>query len=60
MPLVYLGTGWFSGIALASAHRLPIEALLPEFLFPIIGLFLWRNDHRARLIWISVIFAISG
>ncbi len=28
MPLVYLGTGWFIGIALASALRLPIELLL--------------------------------
>jgi len=25
MPLVYLGTGWFIGIALASALHLPIE-----------------------------------
>jgi hypothetical protein len=40
MPLVYLGTGWFIGIALASALRLPIEFLLPAFLVPIIGLFL--------------------
>jgi hypothetical protein len=40
MPLVYLGTGWFIGIALASAHHLPIEFLLPTFLTPIAGLFL--------------------
>jgi competence protein ComEC len=60
MPLVYLGTGWFIGIALASALHLPIELLLPAILIPIGGLFLWRNDHRARLIWISAIFAISG
>jgi competence protein ComEC len=60
MPLVYLGTGWFIGIALASALRLPIELLLSAFLFPIAGLFLWRHDRRARLIWVSVIFAIAG
>jgi competence protein ComEC len=60
MPLVYLGTGWFIGIALASALRLPIEFLLPAFLVPIAGLFLWRHNHRARLIWISTICAICG
>ena len=38
MPLVYLGTGWFSGIALASAFHLPIESLLPAFLFSIVRL----------------------
>ncbi len=60
MPLVYWGTGWFIGIALASALHLPIEFLLPAFLVPIGGLFLWRNDARARRIWISIIFAIAG
>ena len=60
MPLVYLGTGWFIGIALASALHLPIEFLLPAFLVPIGGLFLWRHDRRVRLIWISVIFTICG
>lgn len=60
MPLVYLGTGWFIGIALASALRLPIEFLLPAFLVPIIGPVLWKDNPRARLIWISVIFAICG
>ena len=60
MPLVYLGTGWFIGIALASALHLPIEFLLLAFLVPIIGLLLWGNDHRARWIWFSMIFAIAG
>ncbi len=60
MPLVYWGTGWFIGIALASALRLPLEFLFLAFLVPIGGLFLWRRDHRARLIWISVIFTICG
>jgi competence protein ComEC len=60
MPLVYLGTSWFIGIALASALHLPIELLLPALLVPIGGLFLWRHDRRARLIWISFIFAICG
>jgi competence protein ComEC len=60
MPLVYLGTGWFIGIALASALKLPIEFLLPTFLVPIIGLYLWRHDHRARLIWSSVMAAVLG
>lgn len=60
MPLVYLGTGWFIGIALASALRLPLELLLPAILIPVVGFFLWRADHRARLIWLSVLFAISG
>jgi len=39
MPLVYLGTGWFIGIALTSALHLPFELLLPAFLVPIVGLF---------------------
>jgi len=60
MPLVYVGTGWFIGIALASALHLPIEFLLPAFLVPIIGLYFWRHDRRARLIWLSVIFAFCG
>jgi hypothetical protein len=46
MPLVYLGTGWFIGIALASALHPPIEFLLPAFLAPIAGLLLWGNDRR--------------
>jgi hypothetical protein len=60
MPHVYLGTGWFIGIALASALRLPLEFLLPACLVPIVGLFLWRRDCRARLIWFSVIATICG
>ena len=36
MPLVYLGTGWFIGIALASALRLPLEFHLLAFLVPIV------------------------
>jgi predicted membrane metal-binding protein len=60
MPLVYLGTGWFIGIALALALQLPIEFLLLAFLVPIGGLFLWRNDRRARRLWISISFAIAG
>jgi hypothetical protein len=60
MPFVYLGTGWFIGIALASALHLPLELLLPAFLVPIVGLFFWRHDRRARLIWISLIFALCG
>jgi competence protein ComEC len=60
MPLVYLGTGWFIGIALASALHLPIEFLLPAFLVSIGGFFLWRHDRRARMIWISVLFAACG
>jgi hypothetical protein len=49
MPLVYLGTGWFIGIALASELHLPIELLLPAFLIPIIGLALWKDNHRAGI-----------
>jgi competence protein ComEC len=60
MPLVYLGTGWFIGIALASALHLPLEFLPLALLVPIVGLLLWGNDRRTRLIWISVIFAICG
>jgi Domain of unknown function (DUF4131) len=60
MALVYVGTGWFIGIALASALRLPLESLFPAFLVPIAGLFLWRHDRRARLIWFSVIVTICG
>ena len=50
MPLVYLGTGWSIGIASALALRLPMDILLPAFLVPIVGLFLWRHDLRAHLI----------
>ncbi len=60
MPLVYVGIGWFIGIALASALHLPIEFLLPTFLVPIIGFLLWRQDQRARRIWISLLFAVGG
>ena len=60
MPLVYLGTGWFIGIALASALHLPLEFLLLAFLVPIGGLLLWRNDRRARLLWISISFSLAG
>jgi hypothetical protein len=55
-----LGTGWFIGLALASALRLPLEFLLPAFLIPSVGLYLWRTDRRARLIWVSGIFAVAG
>ncbi len=34
MPLVYWGTGWFTGIALAAALHLPLELLLMTFLIP--------------------------
>ncbi len=60
MPLVYWGTGWFIGIALASALHLPLEFLLAAFLLPLAGFFLWRNDQRTRRIWISVGFALAG
>jgi competence protein ComEC len=60
MPLVYFGTGWFIGIALASALHLPLEFLLLVLLVPIGGLCLWRHDRRARLIWGSIIAAILG
>jgi competence protein ComEC len=60
MPLVYVGTGWFIGIALASALHLPLEFLLPAFLVLIVSLFLWWHDRRARLIWFSVIATICG
>jgi competence protein ComEC len=55
MPLVYWGTGWFIGIALASALGLPTE-----FLVPITGLVLWEDNRRAQLTWISVVFALIG
>ncbi len=44
MPRVYLGTGRFTGIALASALHLPIVFLLFAFLDLIGVLFLWQND----------------
>ncbi len=60
MPLVYLGTGWFVGIALASALHLPLEVLLLALLIPIGGLVLWWKDRRAPLIWFSILAAILG
>ncbi len=50
MPLVYSGTGWLRGIALASALHLPLEGLLLALLVPIGGLVLWWKDRRVRLI----------
>lgn len=60
MLFVYLGTGWFIGIWLASALQLPIEILLLCGLIPIFGLTLWRGDRRARLIWLGGLFAMIG
>jgi Domain of unknown function (DUF4131) len=60
MPLVYVGTGWFSGIALVAALHLPIKFLISMFLVPIVGLFLWWHGRRTRLIWFSVIAAVHG
>ncbi len=60
MPLVYLGTGWFIGIWLASLLRLPIETLLLAVIIPILGLVLWRKDVRMRLVWASVLCALVG
>ncbi len=37
MPLVYLGTGWLIGIAIASALRLSIEVLLLVAILPNFG-----------------------
>ena len=60
MPLIYWGTGWFIGIALASALHLPIEFLLAALLLPMASFFLWRHDRHMRLIWFSVGFALAG
>ena len=60
MPLTYLGIGWFIGIWATSALHLPAEALLVFTLVPVIGLVLWRGDRRARLIWLSLLFAVFG
>ena len=60
MPLIYLGTGWFIGVWLASALQPPIEILLLGGLLPIFGLILWRGDRRARLIWLGGLCAVIG
>ncbi len=39
---------------------LAFEVLLPVLLVPAIGLVLWGNSRRARLIWFGVITAILG
>jgi len=60
MPFIYLSTGWLIGIWLASAFKLPIEFLLLSGLSAFIGIFLWRDTRRAKLIWLSVLFAAIG
>jgi competence protein ComEC len=60
MLFIYLGTGWFIGIWLASALQPPIEVLLLCGLVPILGLILWRGDRRARLIWLGALLAVIG
>jgi len=60
MPFVYFGTGWLIGIWLASALNVPTEVFLAATIVPMIGFRLWRGDRRARLIWLSVLFAIAG
>jgi len=60
MIFIYLGTGWFIGIWLASALQPPIEILLLCGLIPIFGLILWRGNRRARLIWLGALFAVIG
>ena len=60
MPFIYLSTGWLIGIWLASAFKLPIELLLFSGLLALIGVFLWRDTRRARLIWLSVLFVAIG
>jgi hypothetical protein len=42
------------------AFHLPLDFLLLAFLFPILGLILWRNDRRTRRIWLSLLFALAG
>jgi hypothetical protein len=39
---------------------LPIEILSLVFLLPTVGFILWRNDHRAWLIWLSLLFVLCG
>ena len=60
MPFVYLGTGWFIGIWAASALNLPPEVLLLCGLIALIGFALWRDNRRARLMWLGVLFAALG
>ncbi len=43
MPLVYVGTGWFTVIALAAALHLPLEFLLMTFLIPFGRLLLYQQ-----------------
>lgn len=60
MPFIYLGTGWFIGIWAASALNLPIEILLLGGFIALMGFALWRENRRAKLIWLGVLFAALG
>nr|MBP7689164.1 ComEC family competence protein [Thermoflexales bacterium] len=60
MPFIYLGTGWFIGIWAASALILPVEILILGGFVALIGLTLWRDSRRAKLIWLGVLFAALG
>jgi len=60
MPFIYLGTGWFIGIWAASALNLPIEILLLCVLIALMGFMLWRDNRRAKLMWLGVLAAALG
>ncbi len=60
MPFVYFGSGWLIGIWLASALNVPTEVFLAATIVPVVGFRLWRDDRRARRVWIGVLFAIVG
>ena len=49
MTLVYLAVAWLTGISLAKTTSLPWQVLPVLGLAALLGLVLWRDDHRVRL-----------
>ncbi len=49
MLLVYLAVAWLAGIAVANTITIPWQALPLLGLAALLGLSLWRDEHRVRL-----------
>ena len=60
MALVYLAVAWLAGIALAKTVGLGWQALPLLGLAALLGLLLWRDDRRVRLIALCALMLALG
>jgi competence protein ComEC len=60
MTLVYLAVAWLAGIALAKGTGLPWQALPVLGLAAFLVLLLWRENPRARVGALCVLFLVAG